>query len=115
MSMQKIVTNDLVRDEYGNYYLVVGIHADDDKLTGIDVSNLFFEKAFEQRFDTGTVGDRYKDQPVGVLLQELVNDHIQEMQDNDRPIYAIRDLMVNQVEVYAVDITKPHPKSSQTG
>ncbi|WP_088007130.1 hypothetical protein [Indiicoccus explosivorum] len=113
MSMQHIVTGDLVHDEYGNYYQVVQLHAEGDTLKGISVSNLYFELSFEQTFAGGAAVDVYKEQPVGVLLQEMLNDKIREVQKNERPIYAIRDLMVNRVEVYAVDITKPHPKNNR--
>ena len=110
MSMQNIQTADLVRDEYGNYYEVVGVQEDEGTLKGIQVSNLWFEKSFQKFSGTENTDEK----PVGVVLQDLVNGHIEKMQENSRPIYAIRDLMVNRIEVYAVDITKPHPKSGQT-
>ncbi|WP_394121440.1 hypothetical protein [Planococcus donghaensis] len=108
MSMQKIVEADLVRDEYGNYYKVVGTHMEEDKLTGIEVSNLYFEKSFESGVDS--LDDTYKDKPFGVYIQDQVNAYIEAIQKNDRPIYGIRDLMVNRINVFAVDITQPHPK-----
>ena len=108
MSMQKIVETDLVRDEYGNYYKVVGTHMEEDKLTGIEVSNLYFEKSFEA--GTESLDDAYKGKPFGVYIQDQVNAYIEDIQKNERPIYGIRDLMVNRIKVYAVDITQPHPK-----
>lgn len=109
MSMQNIQTNDLVRDEYGNHYLVVGIQEDGETLKGIQVSNLWFEKAFRENFN-----DEAEGKPLGMQLQEKVNTYIEEMEKNSRPIYGIRDLMVNKIDVFAVDITKPHPTSNQT-
>lgn len=105
MSMQKIQTNDLVRDEYGNHYLVVGTTADHGTLKNIQVSNLWYEQAFREKFDA-TGG-----KPVGMQLQEKVNGYIEQMDRDERPVYGIRDLIVNQIDVYAVDITKPHPNS----
>ncbi|RNF39556.1 hypothetical protein [Planococcus salinus] len=112
MSMQQIVANDLVHDEYGNYYQVVGTQTDEEKLTALEVSNLYFEISFQTASEE--LDDTYKGQPVGNYLQEQLNNYIEAMERNNRPIYAIRDLMVNQITVYAVDITKPHPKSNQT-
>ncbi|TWT07087.1 hypothetical protein FQV26_04550 [Planococcus sp. CPCC 101016] len=112
MSMQKIVEADLVRDEYGNYYKVVGTHRDEEKLTALEVSNLYFEKSFEA--STHNLDDNYQEKPFGVYIQDQVNAYIEGIQNNERPIYGIRDLMVNRISVYAVDITKPHPKRNQT-
>ncbi|MBD8013425.1 hypothetical protein [Planococcus wigleyi] len=108
MSMQKIVETDLVRDEYGNYYKVVGTHMEEDKLTAIEVSNLYFEKSFE--VGTDSLDESYQGKPFGVYIQDQVNAYIEDIQQNERPIYGIRDLMVNRIKVYAVDITQPHPK-----
>jgi len=103
--MQKIQTNDLVRDEYGNHYLVVGAHEEEGTLKNIQVSNLWYEQSFRERFeDTGS-------KSLGMQLQEKVNSYIEETERNERPIYGIRDLIVNRIDVYAVDITKPHPNS----
>lgn len=106
MSMQNIQTNDLVRDEYGNHYLVVGTHEEEGVLKNIQVSNLWYEQAFRQSFEDAAAG-----KSIGIQLQEKVNAYIEETERDERPIYAIRDLMVNQVDVYAVDVTKPHPNS----
>ncbi len=105
MSMQKIQTNDLVRDEYGNHYLVVGTQADEGVLKNIQVSNLWYEQSFRESFEDA--GGK----SIGIQLQEKVNGYIEEMERNERPIYGIRDLIVNQIDVFAVDITKPHPNS----
>lgn len=106
MSMQNIQTNDLVRDEYGNHYLVVGTQEDEGTLKNIQVSNLWYEQSFRESFDDASGG-----KSVGIQLQEKVNGYIEEMERKERPIYGIRDLIVNQIDVYAVDITKPHPNS----
>lgn len=111
MSMQQIVANDLVHDEYGNYYQVVGTQIEEETLKGIEISNLYFETSFQTTSEE--LDDTYKGQPIGVYLQEQLNNYIEAMERNSRPIYAIRDLMVNKIAVYAVDITKPHPKSNQ--
>lgn len=111
MSMQNILENDLVRDEYGNYYKVIGLHTEEDKLKALEVSNLYFEMSFQYSADS-LAGD-YRSKPVGVFLQEQVNTYIEEIQQNERPIYGIRDLMVNRIKVYAVDITQPHPNRNQ--
>ncbi|MGI2329051.1 hypothetical protein [Planococcus sp. YIM B11945] len=110
MSMQHIAENDLVRDEYGNYYKVVGLHKDEEVLKALEVSNLYFETSFQHSAES--IGDKTK--PVGVFLQEQLNAYIEEVQQNERPIYGIRDLMVNRIKVYAVDITQPHPMRDQT-
>lgn len=104
--MQKIQTNDLVRDEYGNHYLVVGKTEDEEILKDIQVSNLWYEQSFREYFEDSSAG-----KSVGIQLQEKVNGYIEEMERSERPIYGIRDLIVNQIDVYAVDITKPHPNS----
>lgn len=109
MSMQQIVASDLVRDEYGNYYEVVGTHLEGETLTAIEVSNLYFEKSFQVQMN-----DVYEDKPVGVLIQEHMNAYIEAIEKNNRPIYGIRDLMVNKIKVFAVDVTKPHPKRNVT-
>ncbi|MCM3610464.1 hypothetical protein M4S82_04320 [Planococcus sp. MERTA32b] len=106
MSMQNIQTNDLVRDEYGNHYLVVGTNEEEGTLKNIQVSNLWYEQAFRESFEDAGGG-----KPVGIQLQEKVNAYIEETERNERPIYGIRDLIVNKIDVYAVDITKPHPNS----
>ena len=111
MSMQGIVEADLVRDEYGNYYKVVGTHKEEEKLTALEVSNLYFEKSFEA--GTSSLDDNYEGKPFGVYIQDQVNAYIEDIQNNERPIYGIRDLMVNRIKVYAVDITQPHPKRNQ--
>ncbi|TWT25234.1 hypothetical protein [Planomicrobium sp. CPCC 101110] len=112
MSMQHIKETDLVRDEYGNYYKVVGIHTEGDTLKALEVSNLYFETSFQHSAES--LEDDYKSKPVGVFIQEQVNAYIDEVQQNERPIYGIRDLMVNRIKVYAVDITQPHPLRNQT-
>ncbi|WP_033542598.1 hypothetical protein [Planococcus sp. CAU13] len=106
MSMQNIQTGDLVRDEYGNHYLVVGATEDEGKLKNIQVSNLWYEHAFRESFEDASAG-----KSIGIQLQEKANAYIEETERNERPIYAIRDLIVNRIDVYAVDITKPHPNS----
>lgn len=111
MSMQNIAEMDLVRDEYGNYYKVVGIHKDGEKLTALEVSNLYFEKSFEA--GSGSLEGSYQGKPFGVYIQDQVNAYIDDIQKNERPIYGIRDLMVNRIKVFAVDITQPHPKRDQ--
>jgi hypothetical protein len=112
--MQHIQAADLVRDEYGNYYEVVGVHTEGDTLTAIEVSNLYFETSFRVSSSSENLRDEYKDKPIGVYLQDQMNAYIEEVQKNERPIYGIRDLMVNRIKVYAVDITQPHPKRNQT-
>ena len=104
--MQSIQTNDLVRDEYGNHYLVVGTHEEEGTLKNIQVSNLWYEQSFRERFE-----DADRGKSIGIQLQEKVNDYIDETVRIERPIYGIRDLMVNRIDVYAVDISKPHPNS----
>lgn len=112
MSMQKIVADDLVRDEYGNYYKVVGTHMEEDTLKGLEVSNLYFEKSFQSLVEN--MGEEYKDKPLGVYVQYQTNAYIEEIEEKGRPIYGIRDLMVNKIKIFAVDITKPHPNRNQT-
>ncbi|WKA50161.1 hypothetical protein QWY22_14815 [Planococcus liqunii] len=114
MSMKNIQANDLVRDEYGNYYEVVGVHMDGETLKALEVSNLYFETSFRTAADAGSLGEEYKNKPIGVYLQDQMNAYISNVQANERPIYGIRDLMVNRIKVYAVDITQPHPKRNQT-
>lgn len=104
MSMQKIQTGDLVRDEYGNHYLVVKAHGENAVLKNIQVSNLWYEHAFRESFEDPSVG-----KSVGIQLQDKVNSYIEETEKKERPIYGIRDLIGNKIDVYAVDITKPHP------
>lgn len=111
MSMQHIQEADLVRDEYGNYYKVVGLHTDGDTLKALEVSNLYFELSFES--SAQAMGEEQL-KPVGVFLQERLNAYIDDVQQKERPIYGIRDLMVNRIKVYAVDITQPHPKRDLT-
>lgn len=108
MSMQNIRPDDLVRDEYGNHYLVVGIQEEEETLKVLQISNLWYEKSFDRDLEVGN-------KPVGEVLQERVNAYIEETEKKERPIYAIRDLMVNQISVYAVDITKPHPSTVESG
>lgn len=105
MSMQNIQTNDLVRDEYGNHYLVIGKTEDEGKLKDIQVSNLWYEQAFRENFEDAA------GKPAGIQLQEKVNAYIEETERMERPIYSIRDLIVNRIDVYAVDVSKPHPNS----
>lgn len=112
MSMQKIIADDLVRDEYGNYYKVVGTHMEGDTLKGLEVSNLYFETSFQSLVEN--MGEEHRGKPVGVYVQDQANAYIEEIEKKGRPIYGIRDLMVNKIKVYAVDITKPHPKRNQT-
>lgn len=106
MSMQNIQTGDLVRDEYGNHYLVVRAHDENEVLKNIQVSNLWYEHAFRESFEDASDG-----KSIGIQLQEKVNDYIEETEKKDRPIYGIRDLIVNKIDVYALDITKPHPNT----
>lgn len=47
MSMQNIEQQDLMRDEYGDYYKVVGLHKDEETLKAIGISNLYFETSFQ--------------------------------------------------------------------
>ncbi len=110
MSMQHIEQQDLVRDEYGNYYKVVGLHKDGETLKAIEISNLYFETSFQ--FKAGDVPDAGK--PIGVFLQEQLNAYVERVEQRERPVYGIRDLMVNKIEVFAVDITQPHPKREET-
>lgn len=108
MSMQQIVESDLVRDEYGNYYKVVGLHTDGETLKALEVSNLYFELSFEN--GPGSISAANQSRPLGAFLQEQLNAYVDDVQQRERPIYGIRDLMVNRIKVYAVDITQPHPK-----
>ncbi|WKA57778.1 hypothetical protein QWY16_14920 [Planococcus shenhongbingii] len=114
MSMQQIVANDLVRDEYGNYYEVVGVDTEGETLKALEVSNLYFEISFRSPADSESIGEEYKGKPLGVYLQDQLNAYVDDIQKRERPIYGIRDLMVNRIKVYAVDITQPHPKRNQT-
>lgn len=104
MSMHEIQTGDLVRDEYGNHYLVVKAHSEDEVLKNIQVSNLWYEHAFRESFEDPAEG-----KSVGIQLQDKANAYIEEIENKERPIYRIRDLIGNHIDVYAVDISKPHP------
>ncbi|HSJ38217.1 MAG TPA: hypothetical protein VK945_08430 [Planococcus sp. (in: firmicutes)] len=106
MRMHKIQTNDLVRDEYGNHYLVVESRAAEGVLKNIQISNLWYEQAFRTRFEDAIGG-----KSVGIQLQEKVNEYIEEMKKKKRPIYDIQGLILNEIEVYVFDTTKPHPNS----
>lgn len=108
MSMQDIAVADLVHDEYGNYYEVLGIQTKEDTLKAIEVSNLYFEKTFQLMLDTEQVDAQYRGRPMGMLVQDLVNQQIQDVQSRNRPIYSLRDLLINKIQVYASDVTKPH-------
>lgn len=110
MSMQHIEQNDLVRDEYGNYYKVVGLHKEKETLKAIEISNLYFETSFH--YAASQVNEA--DKPVGVFLQDKLNEFVADVESRERPVYGIKDLMVNKIEVYAVDITQPHPKREET-
>lgn len=108
MSMQDIAVADLVHDEYGNYYEVLGIQTKEETLKAIEVSNLYFEKTFQLMLDSDGADEQYRGKPVGMLVQDLVNEQIQQVQAKNRPIYSLRDLLINKIQVYASDVTKPH-------
>lgn len=84
MSMQKIEQHDLVRDEYGNYYKVVGLHKDEDTLKAIEISNLYFETSFQ--YGASQITD--PDKPVGVFLQEKLNEFVAGVESRERPVYG---------------------------
>lgn len=52
--------------------------------------------------------------PDGVFLQKQLNEFIADVESRERPIYGIKNLIVNEIEVYAVDIMQPHPKLEET-
>lgn len=106
MSMQQVQSGDLVKDEYGNHYLVVRAHEEKGVLKNIQVSNLWYEHAFRESFEDASLG-----KSIGIQLLEKVNDYIGEMENRGRPIYAFRDLIANKIDVYVLDITNPHPNS----
>ncbi|WP_211654796.1 hypothetical protein [Planococcus alpniumensis] len=110
MSMQNIEQQDLVRDEYGNYYKVLVLHKDEETLKAIEISNLYFETSFH--YAAAQIADANK--PIGVFLQEKRNEFFVDAESRERPVYGIKDLMVNKIEVYAVDIRQPHPKREET-
>lgn len=52
--------------------------------------------------------------PDGVFLQKQLNEFIADVESRERPIYGIKNLIVNEIEVYAVDIMQLHPKREET-
>ncbi|TAA72790.1 hypothetical protein [Planococcus salinarum] len=104
MSMQQVQPGDLVRDEYGNHYLVVRAHQEKGVLKNIQVSNLWYEQAFRESFEEASAG-----KSIGIQLQEKVNDYIEVTENRGRPIYSCHDLTANKIDVYVLDIRKPHP------
>ncbi|AQQ53681.1 hypothetical protein [Planococcus lenghuensis] len=108
MSMKGIMAGDLVTDEYGNFYQVVGTQSDEGEVSAIEIAHIYFQQAFQSQTD---VKEAVGTESLGAYLQDLVNGYIEETKKNNRPIYAVRDLLVNNVGIYAMDITKPYPDS----
>lgn len=108
MSMQGIMAGDLVTDEYGNFYQVVGTQSEEGNVTAIEIAHIYFQQAFQSETN---IKEAVGSESLGTYLQDLVNGYIEEIQKNNRPIYAVRDLLVNNVGIYAMDITKPYPES----
>jgi hypothetical protein len=101
---------DVIVDEYGNYYELVGVTHKGGKLTEARLSNMYFEKAFSRTFTTENV-EEYKYQHIGVYLQDLVNSHIDSIKDKRRTIYSIKDLLANGTKIKFLDQTVRHPRS----
>ncbi|MFC0298457.1 hypothetical protein [Geobacillus jurassicus] len=102
---------DVVTDEYGNYYEVVAVTHKGGKLTKVTLSNIYFETAFSRSFIEEDIVEKYKYKHIGAFLQDLVNDHIQDLKSKKRTIFSIKDLLENGTEVEFLDQTAPHPRS----
>jgi hypothetical protein len=102
---------DVVADEYGNYYEVVETTTKGGKLTKVTLSNIYFETAFSRSFIEEDIVEKYKYKHIGAFLQDLVNEHIQDLKRKRRTIFSIKDLLENETEVEFLDQTIPHPRS----
>lgn len=97
--MQQIKEQDILHDEYGNYYEVLAVQKDGDKVKALEVTNLFFKETFK----TQAAGGEFSADSVLAAM----NDRIAQVQQAERPIYALGDLLMNRIAIYAMDVTKP--------
>lgn len=101
--MQQIKEQDILHDEYGNYYEVLAVQKDGDKVKALEVANLFFKETFKAQGAGGEIS-------ADSVLAEM-NGRIAQAQQEERPIYALGDLLMNRIAIYAMDVTKPFSSS----
>lgn len=101
---------DLIVDEYGNYYEIVSTTTTGSRLVEVTLSNIYFEKSFQRLFVNEDVKS-YGHQHIGAYLQDLVNNSIKYVQDRNRKIFSIQDLIDHEIKVSFLDQTVRHPRS----
>ncbi|MGM0750225.1 MAG: hypothetical protein ACQEUS_20855 [Bacillota bacterium] len=95
---------DLVRDEYGNYYVPYRIRDKGDKLLGVTLVHALYDEAFSTVFMDETQ-KAYSSGHLGVLLLDRMNGHIKELEIEGRKIFSVQDMINNGTEVKFWDIT----------
>lgn len=103
---------DLIVDEYGNYYKVVGTTEKGGKLEHIKLSHYYFEFAFSRLLTEDSEDlQKYKYKHIGCFIQDGLINHLKNLESKKRKIFTVKELLENGVVVQFMDLTERHPRS----
>lgn len=103
---------DLVIDEYSNYYRIVRTKTSCGKLLATSLSNYYYDDSYAiiTELDVETK-NKYDYKHIGHILTDRLNDTIKTLNESNRKIFTVQDLLNNQTEVSFLIQTVPHPRS----
>lgn len=108
-----LFSRDVIKDEYGNYYEVVGMTTQGEKISELILSHAYFEIGFSRLF-ISELDEGYKEHDyIGRPIRDILNGHIKALKSNGREIFTVRDLLDEGIKVKFNDITKKHPREEK--
>lgn len=103
---------DLVVDEYGNYYHIIGFSQRENEYLKYTLSQFYYEDSYAILFDKD-IAKEYQHEYIGETLRARLNNSIIRLNDSKRTIFSIQDLTALNIELEFKDITKDHSRNKK--
>lgn len=111
MDENAIETYDVITDERNNFYQPAKITTGGGKLLKLQVSNIYYETAFETMFFQVIESKEYQHKHIGSYLQDTVDQKVERMNSLGKKIYTLEEIFNAGVELSFSDPFTPHPRS----
>ncbi|MCR1991406.1 hypothetical protein NSA31_06360 [Bacillus subtilis] len=104
---------DLIRDEYGNYYYATELTTQGGKLIKVRLSHTYFEDSFSTTYFREHDENPEEFKFIGETLRDGLVGAIKRLEDSNRKIFSIQDLIDNGIQVSTLNLTKIHPRENK--
>lgn len=101
---------DLIRDEYGNYYYVTELTTQGGKIIKVRLSHTYFEDSFSTTYFREDDENPEEFKFIGETLRDGLVGAIKRLEDSNRKIFSIQDLIDNGIQVSTLNLTEIHPR-----